>query len=116
MTPIDEAALKAGRDAVLRKLIAACQELASDLRHADLDRHAAAKMADELRSLLHRNQPVAAEQAEDSAMLDWLIDWIAREGKLSELFPDGHIRVYTKEMRREAIRAAIGRNREAGGS
>lgn len=85
-----------------------------------------------VRALLHRSQPVAvvpAEQAEDSAMLDWLerehfslsaikepcgddqfaLWWQVTQGRKS-------ISGHPLASPREAIRAAIGRNREAGGS
>lgn len=86
------------------------------------------------RALLHRSQPVAvvpAEQAEDSAMLDWLesqwqdgihVELCATNDGLTVhgLRPAATVFTRIDETKgssiREAIRAAIGRNREAGGS
>ena len=81
------------------------------------------------RALLHRSQPVAvvpAEQAEDSAMLDWLDKNNARfqMGWRVGIAPAGNASIQSVIQLggqpltsiRAAIRAAIGRNREAGGS
>ena len=80
------------------------------------------------RALLHRSQPVAvvpAEQAEDSAMLDWLDKNNARfqMGWRVGIAPAGNASIQSVIQLggqpltsiRAAIRAAIGRNREAGG-
>ena len=79
------------------------------------------------RALLHRSQPVAvvpAEQAEDSAMLDWLDKNNARfqMGWRVGIAPAGNASIQSVIQLggqpltsiRAAIRAAIGRNREAG--
>ena len=81
------------------------------------------------RALLQRSQPVAvvpAEQAEDSAMLDWLDKNNARfqMGWRVGIAPAGNASIQSVIQLggqpltsiRAAIRAAIGRNREAGGS
>ena len=129
MTPIDEAALKAGISDEEIEAIAmqCCGELHGDELH--MKRHQRIAFA---RALLHRSQPVAvvpAEQAEDSVMLDWLerehfslsaikepcgddqfaLWWQVTQGRKS-------ISGHPLASPREAIRAAIGRNREAGGS
>lgn len=125
MTPIDEAALKAGISDEEIEAIAmqCCGELHGDELH--MKRHQRIAFA---RALLHRSQPVAvvpAEQAEDSAMLDWLEKnlferkWGGTIGAPSEFYVRGDFRHTTQKMRgetlREAIRAAMS-NREAGGS
>lgn len=107
--PIDEAALKAGISDEEIEAIAmqCCGELHGDELH--MKRHQRIAFA---RALLHRSQPVAAEQAEDSAMLDWL-----ETHPCSVSHGIGGWR--TSDLRthfnlRAALRAAIGRNREAG--
>lgn len=142
MTPIDEAALKADpSDSEI-------MEIAGRWFHTGENQHRAdgyyyrslgtptnvrgSDLIEFARALLHRSQPVAvvpAEQAEDSAMLDWLerehfslsaikepcgddqfaLWWQVTQGRKS-------ISGHPLASPREAIRAAIGRNREAGGS
>ena len=139
MTPIDEAALKADpSDSEI-------MEIAGRWFHTGENQHRAdgyyyrslgtptnvrgSDLIEFARALLHRSQPVAvvqAEQAEDSAMLDWLerhftvIRGVFVNGK-HEVAPlnidcgEDTMKDNTGKVR-AAIRAAIGRNREAGGS
>jgi len=138
MTPIDEASLKADpSDSEI-------MEIAGRWFHTGENQHRAdgyyyrslgtptnvrgSDLIEFARALLHRSQPVAvvpAEQAEDSAMLDWLEKnlferkWGGTIGAPSEFYVRGDFRHTTQKMRgetlREAIRAAMS-NREAGGS
>ena len=139
MTPIDEAALKAGiSDSEI-------MEIAGRWFHTGENQHRAdgyyyrslgtptnvrgSDLIEFARALLHRSQPVAvvpAEQAEDSAMLDWLDKNNARfqMGWRVGIAPAGNASIQSVIQLggqpltsiRAAIRAAIGRNREAGGS
>lgn len=131
MTPTDEAALKAGSPQI--KLIDAAFTFArsfgtghpgEDQSHRQALCEAAIAFAQSQRS-----QPVAvvpAEQAEDSAMLDWLDKNNARfqMGWRVGIAPAGNASIQSVIQLggqpltsiRAAIRAAIGRNREAGGS
>lgn len=139
MTPIDEAALKADpSDSEI-------MEIAGRWFHTGENQHRAdgyyyrslgtptnvrgSDLIEFARALLHRSQPVAvvpAEQAEDSAMLDWLDKNNARfqMGWRVGIAPAGNASIQSVIQLggqpltsiRAAIRAAIGRNREAGGS
>ena len=139
MTPIDEAALKADpSDSEI-------MEIAGRWFHTGENQHRAdgyyyrslgtptnvrgSDLIEFARALLHRSQPVAvvpAEQAEDSAMLDWLDKNNARfqMGWRVGIAPAGNAAIQSVIQLggqpltsiRAAIRAAIGRNREAGGS
>lgn len=139
MTPIDEAALKADpSDSEI-------MEIAGRWFHTGENQHRAdgyyyrslgtptnvrgSDLIEFARALLQRSQPVAvvqAEQAEDSAMLDWLDKNNARfqMGWRVGIAPAGNASIQSVIQLggqpltsiRAAIRAAIGRNREAGGS
>lgn len=139
MTPIDEAALKAERAHVDTEAVTegGGTDYRVIVRIGKLKLHGlwtsnetrCEQEAATVRALLQRSQPVAvvpAEQAEDSAMLDWLEAQVVEVRK--PLLYGSHRRfIYSPPVDEEgqptggislraAIRAAVGRNREAGGS
>ena len=139
MTPIDEAALKADpSDSEIMEIAGRWFHTGENQHRADgyyyrsLGTPTNVRGSDLIafaRALLHRSQPVAvvqAEQAEDSAMLDWLDKNNARfqMGWRVGIAPAGNASIQSVIQLggqpltsiRAAIRAAIGRNREAGGS
>ena len=152
MTPIDEAALKAGiSDSEIMEIAdrwfctGENQHKTDGYYYRSLGTPTNVRGSDLIefaRALLHRSQPVAvvpAEQAEDSAMLDWLEPqqgvnlvsddagkWAVSDSGVQECPPEGGFTTPTaitsfvdpedwKPTIREAIRAAMS-NREAGGS
>ena len=138
MTPIDEAALKADpSDSEIMEIAGRWFHTGENQHKTDgyyyrsLGTPTNVRGSDLIafaRALLHRSQPVAvvpAEQAEDSAMLDWLDKNNARfqMGWRVGIAPAGNASIQSVIQLggqpltsiRAAIRAAIGRNREAGG-
>ena len=123
MSNIDEAALKAGiSEPVASELPLDVDGLFMHLKILGLDNERLCKQALRI-AIASRSQPVAAEQAEDSAMLDWLDKNNARfqMGWRVGIAPAGNASIQSVIQLggqpltsiRAAIRAAMS-NREAG--
>lgn len=85
---------------------------ASIARKADRIIVASAISAEWADRLISASAAPAAQ--EDAKRLDWILEWLERDGSLSEFNPAGHITRTTRGMRLAAIDAAIAANTPKG--